>query len=247
MTTLYLDRDHVDISARTGHLRLRTGSGRSTTVPLSQLERLVVRGRVALDSNVIGSFADKGIAVTFLGGRSHRRLAMLLGRGGQDSQRRLLQYRASSNENWCCQASRRLLVAKLAATCHELDAILQQRPDRRRVLVQARRSISRRIDTLEIGAGNRDTMLVGHAANSVTLSRRTSVVGKARERRTGHRQFKRAERSPQRLCGGPSGATVPARLGVAFLGKGTTIPCKTRLDSHRHSGSEGYRISRMAH
>jgi len=52
---------------------------------------------------------------------------------------------------------------------------------------------------------------------------------------------------PQRLCGGPSGATVPARLGVAFLGKGTTIPCETRLDSRRHTGSERYLISRMAH
>gem|GEM_PF-23676 len=38
-----------------------------------------------------------------------------------------------------------------------------------------------------------------------------------------------------------------ARLGVAFLGKGTTIPCETRLDSHQHSGSERYPISRMAH
>jgi len=40
---------------------------------------------------------------------------------------------------------------------------------------------------------------------------------------------------------------VLARLGVAFLGKGTTIPCETRLDSHQHSGSERYLINRMAH
>ncbi len=71
--------------------------------------------------------------------------------------------------------------------------------------------------------------LVGHAANWVTLSRRTSVVGKARERRTGRSQFKRAERSPRRLCDGPLGATVLARLGVAFLGKGAPFPAKRAL------------------
>jgi len=60
-------------------------------------------------------------------------------------------------------------------------------------------------------------------------------------------QFKRAERSSRRLPGGPPGATVLARLSVAFLGKGTTIPCETRLESHQHSGSERYLISRMAH
>ena len=89
--------------------------------------------------------------------------------------------------------------------------------------------------------------LVGHEANPVTLSRRTSAVGKVRERRTGQSQFKRVQRRPRRLCDGPSGATVLARLGVAFLGKGAAIPCETRLDSHRHSGSECYRINRVAH
>ena len=88
---------------------------------------------------------------------------------------------------------------------------------------------------------------MGHAVNQVTLSRRTSVVGKARERRTGRRQFKRVQRSPRRLCDGPSGATVLARLGVAFLGKGAAIPGETRLDSRQHSGSERYLINRMAH
>jgi len=38
-----------------------------------------------------------------------------------------------------------------------------------------------------------------------------------------------------------------ARLGVAFFGKGAAIPCKTRLDSHRQSGSERYLSNRMAH
>ncbi len=75
---------------------------------------------------------------------------------------------------------------------------------------------------------------VDHANSSVTLSLRTSVADKARERRTGRSQFKRVQRSPRCLCGGPPGANVPVRLGVAILGKGAAIACEPRLDSHRH-------------
>ncbi|QOC24042.1 hypothetical protein IC757_08050 [Wenzhouxiangella sp. AB-CW3] len=52
---------------------------------------------------------------------------------------------------------------------------------------------------------------------------------------------------PRRLCDDPSGVIVLARLGVAFLGKDAAIPCETHLDSRQHSGSERYRINRMAH
>ncbi|QOC22953.1 hypothetical protein IC757_01970 [Wenzhouxiangella sp. AB-CW3] len=52
---------------------------------------------------------------------------------------------------------------------------------------------------------------------------------------------------PRRLCDGPSGVTVLARLGVAFLGKDAAIPGETRLDSRQRSGSERYLFDRMAH
>ena len=83
-----------------------------------------------------------------------------------------------------------------------------------------------------------DHAKVGRAPAGITLSRRTRVVGKARECRTGAGQFKRAQRRPRRVCGGPSGAAVRARLGVASLDKGPAIACGTRLDSNPHSGSE---------
>jgi len=40
---------------------------------------------------------------------------------------------------------------------------------------------------------------------------------------------------------------VRARLGVAFLDKGTTLAGEPRLDSRPHSGSERYRTYRVAH
>ncbi len=110
------------------------------------------------------------------------------------------------------------------------------------VRVQAKSGVAPRTIALEP-----ELRVVGHASSSVTLSLRTSVADKARERRTGRSQFKRAERSPRRLCGGPPGANVPVRLGVALLGKGAAIPCEPRLDSHQHIDSERYRTVRVAH
>jgi len=59
--------------------------------------------------------------------------------------------------------------------------------------------------------------------------------------------FQGLQRSSRRLCRGPSGAAARARLYVAFLAKGPAIAFKTRLDSYSHSGSERYRIIRIAH
>ncbi len=51
----------------------------------------------------------------------------------------------------------------------------------------------------------------------------------------------------KRLCYGPSGEAVRARLYVVFLGKGWAITGKTRLDSHPHSLSEYHLNYRMDH
>jgi len=63
--------------------------------------------------------------------------------------------------------------------------------------------------------------LVGHAANQVTLSRRTSVVGKTRESRTGLSQFKRVQHG-QRL-------RSLGFIRFANTAKRLRLPCPRRL------------------
>ena len=88
---------------------------------------------------------------------------------------------------------------------------------------------------------------MGRAVNKVFLSRRTSVLDKARERRKDCFLLRERNADPTRLYGGPSGATERVRLFVPPLGKATSTTCEARLDSLALSDSESYFIYRMAH
>lgn len=157
MSTLYLDRNDLQVTAESRHLRLRAADGLSTTVPMRLLERVVVRGRVGLDSSLLGLLAEAGIAITFLGARSHKRRAILLGSGGQDASRRLLQYRALHDTESKLQIARQVLDRKLGATLTGIDTMLEQRPDCRYTLLKSRRTIAAMQSGLP--AGDCDTML----------------------------------------------------------------------------------------
>lgn len=157
MTTLYLDRKGLKVSAESRHLRLRTADGLSTTVPLRMLERVVVRGRVEVDSNLFGLLAEQGVAVIFLASRSHRRRAMLLGRGGEDASRRLHQYRAVVDPDRRIQVGRAFLQAKLAASLDGLECMLKARPDQRSQLLRSQRTVTSMKQALPVG--DCDTML----------------------------------------------------------------------------------------
>lgn len=141
MSSLYLDRKNLEVRVEGRHLRLRVPPGASTTIPLAGFDRMVVLGKVGLDSSLLGALAEAGIAVAFLSGRSHRRRAMLLGAGGQDASRRLLQYRASIDPETRTDISRGLLAGKLSTQAGGLAEILALRPDQRRVLLKKQRSI----------------------------------------------------------------------------------------------------------
>ncbi|MGV6816330.1 MAG: type IV pilin protein [Thiotrichales bacterium] len=71
---------------------------------------------------------------------------------------------------------------------------------------------------------------MGHSENKVSPSQSTSRAGKARERRTGRRQFKRAQRRPARLVDWPFGrpANGPIPRCTAWKGPGHSLrsaPC----------------------
>ena len=157
MSTLYLDRKDLKVSLQSRHLRLRTDDGMSTTVPTRLLQRVVVKGRVSLDSSIIGQLAEQGVAITFLSGRSHRRRAIMLGQGGQDASRRLLQYRALHEPALKVAIGRDFLDAKLAAALAGLATMLKQRPDQRLAITKAQRTVASMKSSLPVG--DCDTML----------------------------------------------------------------------------------------
>lgn len=143
MSTLYLDRKGTSLKREGRALAVYLGGERYGTVPINLLERVVMRGSVALDTGLLGALAKEGIAVTLLSGRHGRGQAALVGRAHGDAARRIAQYQRYQDAEWRAMWSRRLVHHKLLAQIRLLRYALTQRPDRRYALTGALDSLTR--------------------------------------------------------------------------------------------------------
>ena len=81
MGTLYLDRKDLSLRLDTGRMMITEPGQKPRGIPLKLLERVVIQGRVGLDSSLLGALAEQGVAVLCLSARHSRRTAVLLGPG----------------------------------------------------------------------------------------------------------------------------------------------------------------------
>ncbi len=137
MSTLYVDRQDVQLHVQSQHLVIREPDAKPRHLPLALLKRVVMHGQVILDSRLLSTLAEHDITVICLSGRHGRRLAQVTGTGHHDARRRLAQYALSSDPARRIEWSRRLIAAKLAAQRRVLQVALEQRPDQRKSLVNA--------------------------------------------------------------------------------------------------------------
>ncbi len=92
MGTLYLDRKNLALKLDGQALALYENDSKQGTVPLSQIERVVIRGNVQLESRILGALTSNNIGLLVLSGRNTEATAMLSGRAHSDAQRRIGQY-----------------------------------------------------------------------------------------------------------------------------------------------------------
>ena len=92
MATLYLDRKDLELRHEGQHLCLYENGARRGTVPLQQVERIVMRGRATVTTDALGLLAEAGVAMLVLSGRQGRSAAILQGRLHGDTRRRIAQY-----------------------------------------------------------------------------------------------------------------------------------------------------------
>lgn len=143
MSTLYLDRRETSLKREGRAVVVYQGGNRHASVPMGLLDRVVMRGSVALDTGLLGALAEAGIAVTLLSGRQGRGQAMLLGRGHGDARRRIAQYRAYDDAQWRARWSRRLVHHKLVSQLRLLRHALTRRPDLRLALTRGTDALGR--------------------------------------------------------------------------------------------------------
>lgn len=148
MATLYLDRKDLELRHEGQHLCLYENGNRRGTVPLQQVERIVMRGRATVTTGALGLLAEAGVALLVLSGRQGRSAAILQGRLHGDTRRRIAQYGWYADEQQRVPWARRLVALKLRSQRVFLQKLVQTRPDHRGVLQGSARQIGEALSGL---------------------------------------------------------------------------------------------------
>ncbi len=141
MSTVYIDRKNIQLRIRNKSLEFKCSTTPRGSIPLAQIERLVIRGSAEFSTSLLGSLADSGIGVCVLSGRHNRHLASFVGRPHKDVKRKLGQFHMYSDPDARIQWSRKLLVSKIEAQLRLLNEGLEQRPDKRIFLTKGIRAL----------------------------------------------------------------------------------------------------------
>jgi CRISPR-associated protein Cas1 len=153
MGTLYIDRREVDLRQEGPRLVIFEAGERTGAIPVVHLERVVVYRRAVVDTAVLGSLAEHGVGFVVVNQRRPERTVHLTGRSHNDVGRRLAQYARFREEEWRLRWSVRLVGHKLRAQRRLLARAIGERPDERRALTAAVRSLDERIATLRAPGG----------------------------------------------------------------------------------------------
>ncbi len=137
MSTLYLDRKDAELRHQGRVLNLYAGGECIQRVPLQMLERVIVYGRMRIDTTTLGVLAEAGIGMCFINGRHGGRLALLSGGPRNDAGRRIAQYRASCDPARKEEIVRCILQRKLQAQQRLLQRALRRRRDQHHSLHKA--------------------------------------------------------------------------------------------------------------
>lgn len=161
MKTLIIDKDHSELHYQGSNLTVYTAGKRVSTVPIKQLERVIVSPQVTLTAGVLGVIAEQHVSLMVLNARLPHRTATLVGHHSGDSQRRLWQYQWTLNHPFCVQIATRLVTLKITRQRAVLQTALQKRPELRRVLLKAIKQLDASITHLATPAVNDLAVLNG--------------------------------------------------------------------------------------
>lgn len=143
MRQLYLDRRDIRLDVEAGRLLIHhPDATKATSLPLSQLEAVILLAHTELSSRVLQQFTQQGIRLVVLAGRGQQAITLTEPYRHGHAQRRIQQYALSLDAEWQLQAACRLLRAKLQRQWRQLYRWQQQRPEHSHPLHKARQQIA---------------------------------------------------------------------------------------------------------
>ena len=147
MSSLFIDRQNVQLKLDSGALVFREGGERIGTVPLAPISRVFVRGSALLPASLLGKLGDAGAGVVILSGRQAQP-TLMLSRPHSDARRRIAQVKTHLDPAFCLAFARQLVQDKLTAHRQLLDELLQSRPQHRYDLTRTARALERHMEAI---------------------------------------------------------------------------------------------------
>lgn len=141
MATVYLDHSGLELRPDGEALALYENGTRLRSLPLKLLDRVVVQGELALTAGVLTRIVDTGASVIFLSKRNSRRVASVLGHPHQDARIRLAHFSAALDNDFRPRVAAGWVRIKLRGQRRVLLDALQRRPDQRKALSDALRTL----------------------------------------------------------------------------------------------------------
>ncbi len=157
MALLVLDRKDQELRAEARHLAIYEQGHRHYTVPLRMLDRVVVQGRVLVDSAVFPLLVREGVGMVVIDGRNPESSAELLGDGASFN-RRMIQMRRARDPAWRDAFARVVVARKLRSQWRVLQRFWNVRPDLRRGFKRVQRGFP--VYLAQIGRPDADTQRV---------------------------------------------------------------------------------------
>ncbi len=140
MSTLYIDRKNVHLDCDAEALVFYENNARIGTIPLEPLSRIIVRGKVTIDTTLLGKLGSHGIGLIILSGRRSQP-SLMLPRPHNDAARRIAQYRAHFDPELRLLIAQDLLQDKFAKHIRVLEILRDKRPQARYELTRAIRGL----------------------------------------------------------------------------------------------------------
>lgn len=136
MGTLYIDRKELYISLDGNALAFYVNGQREGVVPINPLKRVVIVGKVTIETPVLHRLAGENISVVFLSGKRLKFNGVLQGRMHNNGQLRVTQYK-NSLTGFALEVSKELVERKIQKQLGLLAETREGRPDLRLKLTTA--------------------------------------------------------------------------------------------------------------
>ncbi len=150
MATLYIDRKDVELKGDGRRILVVENGRASGSVPISNVDRVVIHNKAKFDTHLLGILAENGISMVVLNPRNPKRTAWLHGGGHNDASRRLSQYQRALDPAWKSRFAVAIVARKISGQLLLLRRFTAARPDKRRELTAAVTNIRQRLSSLRI-------------------------------------------------------------------------------------------------